>query len=175
VLAIGTRSAVALRQHTASLPPNRCAAHREPFSYVEVEVGTSVSVSASVSDGASVSDSASASASVGASGVRSGAFSGSPLVPVLVFATPLTSAAQQPKLDIKAFIGVGGTTYVAMLETGRERGSGDVQSGFELLDQPQQCDDDVIQNRLPSGAAQPRVRLLKVLAQSQPIASRSSM
>ena len=39
---------------------------------------------------------------------------------VLVFTTPLTSAAQQPKLDIKAFIGVVGTTYVAMLETGRE-------------------------------------------------------
>jgi len=53
------------------------------------------------------------------------------LVPVLVFATPLTSAAQQPKLDIKAFIGVGGTTYVAMLETGRERDLfGSYQIGF---------------------------------------------
>ena len=39
---------------------------------------------------------------------------------VLVFTTPLTSAAQQSKLDIKAFVGVGGTTYVAMLETGCE-------------------------------------------------------
>ena len=41
MLAIGARSAAALRQHTASLPPNRFAAHREPFSYVEVEVGIS--------------------------------------------------------------------------------------------------------------------------------------
>lgn len=60
MLAIGARSAAALRQHTASLPPNRCAAHREPFSYVEVEVGISDSVS--VSDIASVSGGVSASA-----------------------------------------------------------------------------------------------------------------
>ena len=38
VLASGTRSAVSLRRYTASLPPTRCAAHREPFSYVEVDV-----------------------------------------------------------------------------------------------------------------------------------------
>jgi len=36
VLAIGARSAVASSHPTASLPPNRCAAHREPFSSVEV-------------------------------------------------------------------------------------------------------------------------------------------
>jgi hypothetical protein len=38
VLAIGARSAVSLRRHTSSLPPNRCAAHPEPFSYVHVDV-----------------------------------------------------------------------------------------------------------------------------------------
>ena|GEM_PF-6990078 len=38
VLAIGSRSAIALRGHTAGLPPNRCAAHREPSSCVEVDV-----------------------------------------------------------------------------------------------------------------------------------------
>jgi hypothetical protein len=53
------------------------------------------------------------------------------LVPVLVFARPLTSAPQQPKLDIKVFIGLGETTYVAMLETGRERDFfGSYQIGF---------------------------------------------
>jgi hypothetical protein len=38
---------------------------------------------------------------------------------VLALAVPATSAAQQPKLDIKVFLGVGGTTYVAMLETAK--------------------------------------------------------
>ena len=38
VLAIGARSAVSLRRHTSSLPPNRCAAHPEPFSCVDVDV-----------------------------------------------------------------------------------------------------------------------------------------
>ena len=37
MLAIGTRSAVTVRHRTSSLPPNRCAAHPEPFSYVEVD------------------------------------------------------------------------------------------------------------------------------------------
>jgi hypothetical protein len=36
VLAIGARSAGDLRRFTASLPPNRCAAHREPLSCVYV-------------------------------------------------------------------------------------------------------------------------------------------
>ncbi|UCF46374.1 MAG: hypothetical protein JSU89_04080, partial [Myxococcales bacterium] len=36
-LAIGARSAVSLHQHTSRLPPNRCAAHPEPFSCVDVE------------------------------------------------------------------------------------------------------------------------------------------
>ena len=48
---------------------------------------------------------------------------------VLALATPATSAAQQPKLDIKAFFGLGGTTYVAMLETGRER---DAFAGWQI-------------------------------------------
>jgi hypothetical protein len=51
------------------------------------------------------------------------------LAPVLVFAAPPTSAAQQPKLDIKLFIGTGGTTYVSMLETGRER---DTFAGWQV-------------------------------------------
>jgi hypothetical protein len=50
---------------------------------------------------------------------------------LLYLAAPPTSAAQQPKLDIKVFLGVGGTTYVAMLETGRERDLfGSYQIGF---------------------------------------------
>jgi len=48
---------------------------------------------------------------------------------VLALAAPATSAAQQPKLDIKAFFGLGGTTYVAMLETGRER---DAFAGWQI-------------------------------------------
>lgn len=32
-----------------------------------------------------------------------------------------TASAQQPKLDIKLLVGVSGTTYVSLLETGRER------------------------------------------------------
>jgi hypothetical protein len=40
---------------------------------------------------------------------------------VLCLAAPSTAVATQPKLDIKVFLGVGATTYVAMLETGRER------------------------------------------------------
>ena len=43
------------------------------------------------------------------------------LVPVLVFATPSSSAAQQPKMDIKLFVGGSATTFVSMLESGRER------------------------------------------------------
>ena len=51
------------------------------------------------------------------------------LAPVLVLAAPPTSAAQQPKLDIKLFLGTGGTTYVSMLETGRER---DTFAGWQI-------------------------------------------
>jgi hypothetical protein len=43
------------------------------------------------------------------------------LASALHLAAPPTSAAQQLKLDIKVFFGLGGTTYVSMLETGRER------------------------------------------------------
>lgn len=37
------------------------------------------------------------------------------------FALPSSVDAQQPKLDIKLFAGVSGTTFVSMLESGRER------------------------------------------------------
>ena len=43
VLAIGARSAVSISRHTTSLPPNRCAAHPDPFSSVDVDVRTGVS------------------------------------------------------------------------------------------------------------------------------------
>jgi len=43
------------------------------------------------------------------------------LAPILALATPSSSAAQQPKLDIKLFAGASGTTFVSMLEAGRER------------------------------------------------------
>ncbi len=53
------------------------------------------------------------------------------LIPLLHLAAPPTIAAQQPKLDIKAYVGFGGTTYVSMLETGRERDLfGSYQIGF---------------------------------------------
>jgi hypothetical protein len=38
-----------------------------------------------------------------------------------VLAAPSSSAAQQPKMDVKLFVGVSGTTFVSMLETGRLR------------------------------------------------------
>ena len=40
---------------------------------------------------------------------------------VTCLAAPSTAAAQHLKLDIRVFLGVGETTYVALLETGRER------------------------------------------------------
>ena len=43
------------------------------------------------------------------------------LLPVVVLATPSSSSAQQPKMDIKLFFGLSGTTFVSMLETGRIR------------------------------------------------------
>jgi hypothetical protein len=43
------------------------------------------------------------------------------LAPILALAAPSSSEAQQPKLDIKLFAGASGTTFVSMLETGRER------------------------------------------------------
>lgn len=51
------------------------------------------------------------------------------LGPALVLTAPSTSAAQQPKLDIKVFIGLGETTYVSLLETGRER---DFFAGWQI-------------------------------------------
>ena len=50
--------------------------------------------------------------------------------PLLHLAAPPTTAAQL-KLDIKLFLGLGETTYVAKLETGRERNFfGSYQIGF---------------------------------------------
>ena len=43
------------------------------------------------------------------------------LLPLLALAVPSSSSAQQPKMDIKLFLGLSGTTFVSMLETGRER------------------------------------------------------
>lgn len=46
-----------------------------------------------------------------------------------VLAAPSRSAAQQPKMDVKLFVGVSGTTFVSMLETGRER---DTFAGWQI-------------------------------------------
>jgi len=43
------------------------------------------------------------------------------LAPTVVLLTPSIGAAQQPKMDIKLFVGGSATTFVSMLETGRER------------------------------------------------------
>ena len=52
------------------------------------------------------------------------------VLPLVHLAAPPTSAAQL-KLDVKVFIGLGETTYVALLETGRERNFlGSYQIGF---------------------------------------------
>ena len=40
---------------------------------------------------------------------------------LIPLALPSSANAQQPKLDIKLFAGASGTTYVSLLETGRER------------------------------------------------------
>ena len=44
-----------------------------------------------------------------------------PLAPMLILASPSSSSAQQPKMDIKLFFGLSGTTFVEQLETGRVR------------------------------------------------------
>jgi len=41
--------------------------------------------------------------------------------PMVVLMTPSAGVAQQPKMDIKLFVGGSATTFVSMLETGRER------------------------------------------------------
>ncbi len=41
------------------------------------------------------------------------------LLPVFALATPSSSSAQQPKMDIKLFFGFSGTTFISQLETGR--------------------------------------------------------
>jgi len=43
------------------------------------------------------------------------------LVAMLVLGLPASSSAQQPKMDIKLFVGFSGTTFVSMLEEGRLR------------------------------------------------------
>lgn len=53
------------------------------------------------------------------------------LLPAIHLAAPSSATAQSLKLDIKVFFGVGETTYVALLETGRERSFfGSYQVGF---------------------------------------------
>ncbi len=59
------------------------------------------------------------------------------LLPLLVivlaagafFAAPSTADAQQPKMDVKLFVGFSGTTFVSMVETGRER---DTFAGWQI-------------------------------------------
>jgi hypothetical protein len=51
------------------------------------------------------------------------------LAPIMFFAAPSNSAAQQPKMDIKVFVGGSATTFVSMLETGRER---DTFAGWQI-------------------------------------------
>lgn len=48
---------------------------------------------------------------------------------VTVLAEPTSVSAQQPKLDIKLFAGASSTTYVSLLETGRER---DTFAGWQI-------------------------------------------
>ena len=43
------------------------------------------------------------------------------LAMIFMLAAPSKGAAQQPKMDVKLFAGLSGTTFVSMLETGRER------------------------------------------------------
>lgn len=50
-------------------------------------------------------------------------------VGLAVFLDPSSSTAQQPKLDIKLFAGASATTYVALLESGRER---DTFAGWQV-------------------------------------------
>lgn len=53
------------------------------------------------------------------------------LVPMVVLATPSNSCAQQPKLDMKVFVGGSVTTFVSKLETERLReGFAGWQIGF---------------------------------------------
>jgi hypothetical protein len=47
----------------------------------------------------------------------------------MALAAPASLEAQQPKLDIKLFAGASGTTYVSLLETGRER---DTFAGWQI-------------------------------------------
>lgn len=43
------------------------------------------------------------------------------LAPAVVLSAPSSSTAQQPKMDVKLFVGASATTFVSLLESGRER------------------------------------------------------
>ena len=51
------------------------------------------------------------------------------LAPTVVLLTPSIGAAQQPKMDIKLFVGGSATTFVSMLESGRVR---DTFAGWQI-------------------------------------------
>ncbi|MGB5193608.1 MAG: hypothetical protein WBN70_11555, partial [Polyangiales bacterium] len=46
-----------------------------------------------------------------------------------MLSVPASVSAQQPKLDIKLFVGASSTTYVSLLESGRER---DTFAGWQI-------------------------------------------
>jgi hypothetical protein len=48
---------------------------------------------------------------------------------IAVLGAPSSVSAQQPKMDVKLFFGFSGTTFVSMLETGRER---DTFAGWQI-------------------------------------------
>ncbi|KPK49029.1 MAG: hypothetical protein AMJ63_17325 [Myxococcales bacterium SG8_38_1] len=51
------------------------------------------------------------------------------LLAIAALSVPSRSSAQQPKMDIKLFFGASATTFVSMLETGRER---DTFAGWQI-------------------------------------------
>lgn len=51
------------------------------------------------------------------------------LAGLAVLGAPSSGSAQQPKMDVKLFFGFSGTTFVSMLETGRER---DTFAGWQI-------------------------------------------
>ncbi len=51
------------------------------------------------------------------------------LIAMVVLGLPASGSAQQPKMDVKLFVGGSGTTFVSMLETGRER---DTFAGWQI-------------------------------------------
>jgi hypothetical protein len=51
------------------------------------------------------------------------------LVAMVALGLPAASSAQQPKMDVKLFVGLSGTTFVEMLEEGRSR---DTFAGWQI-------------------------------------------